>query len=129
MQNEDLNKKEKENENKDNKNIENKKDENNKNNKNNKKNNILTNEEFTEFTYILIKNFESKKISEETARQKIIIIPSSKDPLDNNKFIDQMSFNIMKSIHCDHNESLIKVKKWLSTLLSLCSNDQKKNDR
>ena len=32
----------------------------------------------------------------------------------------------MKSVHCDHNESLIKVKKWLSTLLSLCSNDQKK---
>ena len=54
------------------------------------------------------------------------MIPSSKDPLDNNTFIEQMSFNIMKSVHCDHNESLIKVKKWLSTLLSLCSNDQKK---
>ena len=95
------------------------------NNNNNNKNN-LTNEEFTEFTYILIKNFESKKINEETARQKIIMIPSSKDPLDNNKFIEQMSFNIMKSVHCDHNESLLKVKKWLSTLLALCANDQKK---
>ena len=89
-------------------------------------NNALTNEEFTEFTYILIKNFESKKISEETARQKIIMIPSTKDPLDNIKFIDQMSFNIMKSVHCDHKESLEKVKKWLITLLNLCSNDQKK---
>ena len=92
----------------------------------NKNNNGLTNEEFTEFTYILIKNFESKKISEETARQKIIMIPSTKDPLDNIKFIDQMSFNIMKSVHCDHKESLEKVKKWLITLLNLCSNDQKK---
>ena len=94
-------------------------------NKNNN-NNTLTNEEFTEFTYILIKNFESKKIGEETARQKIIMIPSSKDPLDNNKFIEQMSFNIMKSVHCNHNESLLKVKKWLTTLLALCSNEQKK---
>ena len=88
--------------------------------------NSLSNEEFTEFTYILIKNFESKKISEETARQKIIMIPSTKDPLDDNKFIEQMSFNIMKSVHCEHKESLEKVKKWLVTLFILCSNDQKK---
>ena len=93
-------------------------------NDNNK--NTLTNEEFTEFTYILIKNFESKKIGDETARQKIIMIPSSKDPLDSNKFIDQMSFNIMKAVHCDNSDSLQKVKKWLSTLLVLCANDQKK---
>ena len=97
-----------------------------KENKLNNNQNNLTNEEFTEFTYILIKNFESKKIGEETARQKIIMIPSSKDPLDNNKFIEQMSFNIMKSVHCEHIDSKEKVKKWLSTLLSLCSNDQKK---
>ena len=92
----------------------------------NKNPNALSNEEFTEFTYILIKNFESKKISEETARQKIIMIPSTKDPLDDTKFIEQMSFNIMKSVHCDHKESLEKVKKWLVTLFILCSNDQKK---
>ena len=92
----------------------------------NKNANVLTNEEFTEFTYILIKNFESKKIGEETARQKIIMIPSTKDPLDDNKFIEQMSFNIMKSVHCDHKDSLEKVKKWLVTLFILCSNDQKK---
>ena len=92
----------------------------------NKNDNSLSNEEFTEFTYILIKNFESKKISEETARQKIIMIPSTKDPLDDNKFIEQMSFNIMKSVHCDHAESLEKVKKWLVTLFNLCSKDQKK---
>ena len=92
----------------------------------NKNDNSLSNEEFTEFTYILIKNFESKKISEETARQKIIMIPSTKDPLDDNKFIEQMSFNIIKSVHCDHAESLEKVKKWLVTLFNLCSKDQKK---
>ena len=86
----------------------------------------LSNEEFTEFTYILIKNFEAKKMGEEVARQKIIMIPSTKDQPDNKKFIDQMSFNIMKSIHCDESNSMEKVKKWLSTLLLLCGNDQKK---
>ena len=93
-----------------------------------KKNNVndITNDEFTEFTYILIKNFESKKIGEETARQKIIMIPSSKDQLDSKKFIDQMSFNIMKAVHCDNDDSLKRVKRWLSKLLDLCSNDQKK---
>ena len=94
--------------------------------KKNNNNNSLSNEEFTEFTYILIKNFESKKISEETARQKIIMIPSTKDPLDENKFIEQMSFNIMKSVHCEHKESFEKVKNWLVTLYNLCSKDQKK---
>ena len=54
------------------------------------------------------------------------MIPSTKDPLDDTKFIEQMSFNIMKSVHCDHKESLEKVKKWLVTLFILCSNDQKK---
>ena len=88
--------------------------------------NDITNDEFTEFTYILIKNFESKKIGEETARQKIIMIPSSKDQLDSKKFIDQMSFNIMKAVHCDNDDSLKRVKRWLSKLLDLCSNDQKK---
>ena len=92
----------------------------------NKINNALTNEEFTEFTYILIKNFEAKKISEETARQKIIMIPSTKDPLSDNKFIEQMSFNIMKSVHCDNKDSLEMVKKWLVTLFFLCQNDQKR---
>ena len=93
---------------------------------NNTNKDIFNNEDFTELTYILIKNFESKRIGEETARQKIIMIPSTKDPMDNNKFIEQMSFNMMKSIHCEHSESKEKVKKWLATLLSLCMNDQKK---
>ena len=109
---------------KENKNNDNKNDEKAPDKKNNE--NDITNDEFTEFTYILIKNFESKKIAEETARQKIIMIPSSKDPLDSKKFIDQMSFNIMKAVHCDNDDSLKRVKRWLSKLLDLCSNDQKK---
>jgi len=90
-----------------------------------KKDDVLSNEEFSEFTYILIKNFECKKINEEAARQKIIMA-STKEEIEKNRFIEQMSFNIMKSIHCEHKDSLAKVKIWLNTLLSMCDNDQKK---
>ena len=89
------------------------------------KDDILSNDEFSEFTYILIKNLECKKINEEIARQKIIIIPT-KENMEKNLFIEQMSFNILKSIHCDNKDSLSKVKTWVSTLLNMCGNDQKK---
>jgi hypothetical protein len=96
-----------------------------KENESEKKEGILTTEDFSEFTYILIKNFECKKISEEIARQKIIMA-STKEEIEKNRFIDQMSFNIMKSIHCEHKDSLAKVKAWINTLLNMCDNDQKK---
>ena len=100
--------------------------ENKENEKENGKNeNILSNDEFSEFTYILIKNFECKKINEEIARQKIIII-TTKEEIENNRFIEQMSFNIMKAIHNENKDSLEKVKNWIYTLLNMCENDQKK---
>ena len=90
-----------------------------------KKSSSLPSDEFSEFTFILVKNFEAKKINEEAARQKIIIIPT-KEQLEKNTFIEQMSFNIMKSIHCENQESNEKVKKWLGTFLEICEDNQKK---
>ena len=87
--------------------------------------NILSNDEFSEFTYILIKNFECKKLNEEMARQKIIMA-TTKDEIENHRFVEQMSFNIMKSIHCENKDSLNKVKSWIYTLLKMCGNEQKK---
>ena len=85
----------------------------------------ITDDEFSEFIFILLKNLEAKKINEEAARQKIIII-TTKDQLDKNTFIDQMSFNIMKAIHCENKDSLEKVKAWLNSFLTMCDDDQKK---
>ena len=51
---------------------------------------------------------------------------STKEEIEKNRFIEQMSFNIMKAIHCENKESLDKVKNWLLTFLNMCSNDQKK---
>ena len=98
---------------------------NNKNEEDINKNEFLSNEDFTEFTYILIKNFESKKITEEIARQKIMMA-TTKDKIEKKRFIEQMSFNIMKAVHCENKESLEKVKKWIATLLKMCNDDQKK---
>ena len=85
----------------------------------------ITNDEFSEFTFILVKNLEAKKINEELARQKIIIVPT-KDQMEKQTFIDQMSFNIMKAIHCENKDSLEKVKTWLNSFLTMCDDDQKK---
>ena len=93
--------------------------------KNEKNENNFTNEEFSEFTYILLINLESKKINEEIARQKIIMA-STKGEIERNRFIEQMSFNLMKAMHCENKDSLDKVKKWVSTLLQMYGDDQKK---
>ena len=85
----------------------------------------ITNDEFSEFTFILVKNLEAKKINEELARQKIIIVPT-KDQMEKQTFINQMSFNIMKAIHCENKDSLEKVKTWLNSFLTMCDDDQKK---
>ena len=90
-----------------------------------KNENNLTNEEFSEFTYILLINLECKKINEEIARQKIIMA-STKGEIERNRFIEQMSFNLMKAMHCENKDSLDKVKKWVSTLLQMYGDDQKK---
>ena len=115
----------------------NNRNQNNELNKNSKFNNIsikdktdtkklpISNDDFSELTFILVKNLEAKKMNEEAARQKIIIVPT-KDPMEKNTFIDQMSFNIMKSIRCENKDSLEKVKLWLNTFLTMCDDDQKK---
>ena len=85
----------------------------------------ITNDEFSEFTFILLKNLEAKKINEELARQKIIIVPT-KDQMEKKTFIEQMSFNIMKAIRCENKDSLEKVKTWLNSFLTMYDDDQKK---
>ena len=90
-----------------------------------KNENNLTNEEFSEFTYILLINLECKKINEEIARQKIIMALTKGD-IERNRFIEQMSFNLMKAMHCENKDSLDKVKNWVSTLLQMYGDDQKK---
>ena len=76
---------------------------------------------------IIIKSNNSDLMKDKLINDiKLPIENKKKDPLDDNKFIEQMSFNIMKSVHCENKESLEKVKKWLVTLFLLCANDQKK---
>ena len=98
------------------------------NDNNNNKNdllNLMSNDDFTEFTYVLIKNFEAKKITEELAKAKLISpspLPTIQD------FITQFTNNISIVLNTKHSESLEKIKKWINTLLNMCNNDQQKTN-
>ena len=90
------------------------------NNTNNQK--FFTEEEFSEFTYILVQNFESKKITMDIAKEKIILIQNKSEETPNDKFIEQMSHNILTCLNNKNEESIQKLNKWLFFLLNISEN-------
>ena len=85
---------------------------------------LFTEEEFSEFTFVLVKNFEVKKITTEIAKEKIILIQNKSEEIPNEKFIQQMSHNILKSLNNKNEESIQKLNKWLFFLLNISENNQ-----
>jgi hypothetical protein len=86
---------------------------------------LLSDEAFSEFTFVLIKNLEAKKITPEIAKEKIILLPSMKDEIPPDKFVQQMSNNISKCLNCTNEESLKKLNNWLYFFLYINGNNQK----
>ena len=86
---------------------------------------LLSDEEFSEFTFVLIKNLEAKKITTEIAKEKIILLPRMKDEITSDKFVQQMSNNISKCLNCTNEESLKKLNNWLYFFLHINGNNQK----
>ena len=111
---------------------ENQKENNNINGNNSDKKNInqnneestLTDEAFSEFTFVLIKNLEAKKITPEIAKEKIILLQNKKESIPIDKFIEQMRNNISICLNCKNEESLEKLNKWLKVFLSINDNNQ-----
>ena len=95
------------------------------NNKINNEQHLLSDEAFSEFTFVLIKNLEAKKITPEIAKEKIILLPSMKDEIPPDKFVQQMSNNISKCLNCTNEESLKKLNNWLHFFLYINGNNQK----
>ena len=95
---------------------------NNTNNINNKK--LLTEEEFSEFTFVLVKNLEAKKITAEIAKEKIILIQNKNEEIPNEKFIQQMSHNILTCLNNKNEESIQKLNRWLNFILNISENNQ-----
>ena len=85
---------------------------------------LFTEEEFSEFTFVLVKNLEVKKITTDIAKEKIILIQNKSEEIPNEKFIQQMSHNILKSLNNKNEESIQKLNKWLFFLLNISENNQ-----
>ena len=86
---------------------------------------ILSNDDFTEFTYVLIKSLEAKKISEPKAKELIIdTLPENiKNP---NETFERITNKISEIINCKEENSIEKIRKWLNTLYMMCNNDEQK---
>jgi len=95
---------------------------NNSNNINNQK--LFTEEEFSEFTFVLMKNLESKKITADIAKEKIILIQNKNEEIPNEKFIQQMSHNILTCLNNKNEESIQKLNRWLYFILNISENNK-----
>ena len=85
---------------------------------------FFTEEEFSEFTFVLVKNLEAKKITTDIAKEKIILLPNKTEEMPNETFIQQMSHNILSCLNNKNEESIQKLDKWLYFLLSISENNQ-----
>ena len=85
---------------------------------------FFTEEEFSEFTFVLVKNLEVKKITADIAKERIILLQNKSEEIPNDKFIQQMSHNILKCLNNNNEESIQKLDKWLNFLLNISENDQ-----
>ena len=95
-------------------------------NKNNPiSNSILQNNDFSEFTYVIIKNFEAKKISQQKAKELIIDkLPTNSN--NHNEISNIMANKIIEILECTKKEDKEKIVKWINTLYMMSNNDQMK---
>ena len=96
----------------------------NKQNSSNDESNTFNDEAFSEFTFVLIKSLEAKKITIEKAKEKIILLPNKNEEIPIDKFVQKMSNNISTCLNCKNEESLQKLNKWLYFLLNINNNNQ-----
>ena len=96
----------------------------NENNTNINNQKLFTEEEFSEFTFVLVKNLEVKKITADIAKEKIILIQNKNEEIPNEKFIQQMSHNILTCLNNKNEESIQKLNRWLYFILNISENNQ-----
>ena len=71
-----------------------------------------------------MKNLEAKKITAEIAKEKIILIQNKNEEIPNEKFIQQMSHNILTCLNNKNEESIQKLNRWLNFILNISENNQ-----
>ena len=94
------------------------------NNSGNSQKKLFTEEEFSEFTFVLVKNLEAKKITTNIAKEKIILLQNKNEEIPKETFIQRMSHNILTCLNNKNEESIQKLDKWLYFLLTISDNNQ-----
>ena len=78
---------------------------------------------FNEFTFVLLTNFEAKKLNVETAKEKIIIPFEDTTKYSKDDFINKIKNNISKYLNCNNKDSINNIKNWLLYLLNINNNE------
>ena len=81
-------------------------------------------ENFNEFTFILLTNLEAKKMNLELAKEKLILNLNELNKYKNEEFISKIKNNIAQYLNCKNEISLTNIQNWLGYLLSVNDNDQ-----
>ena len=79
---------------------------------------------FNEFTFVLLTNFEAKKLNIDIAKEKIIVPLNENTKFSPEEFINKLKENIALFLNCKHEESLNNIHNWLFYLLNVNDNDQ-----
>ena len=97
-----------------------------KNNEESKDNNLIDFNEknFNEFTFILLTNFEAKKLTVNKAKEKIILPINEIDKLSTEEFLNKIKDNMSLYLNCKNEESLSNIFNWLLYLYNANNNDK-----
>ena len=96
----------------------------NKSNDENNNDNNFNEEIFNAFTFVLLTNFEAKKLTVDIAKEKIILSNNDINKLTTNEFINKIKNNIALFLNCKNEESLKNINDWLEYLLKINENDK-----
>ena len=93
-------------------------------NSNDNNENNFNEEIFNAFTFVLLTNFEAKKLTVDIAKEKIILSHNDINKLSLNEFIIKIKNNIALFLNCKNEESLKNINDWLEYLLKINDNDK-----
>ena len=88
---------------------------------------LFTNEQFNQFTYVLFKNFEAKKINIEIAKNEIIDkVFDSNDIISLDEIVKKFSERVSQILHCDNKDDIIRMEIFFGALCYIKGGDAKK---
>ena len=86
----------------------------------------FTNEQFNQFTYVLFKNFESKKINSEKAKNEIIDKIFDKDNLSIEEMVNKFIKTVSLLLNCDNKNDIIRMEIFFGAICNDKNGDVKK---